>query len=53
MLLYLVAVGLSITLMSRGRPAFRVPLTAGLIAAMIFWTVTWAAFAPYAAQLQP
>ena len=52
-LLYLAAVGLSIALLRAGRPAFWAPLSAGVIAAIIFWTVMSAAVAPYASQLQP
>lgn len=42
--LYLVAVGLSIPLMLRGVVAFWIPLAAGLIAAVIFWTTLTGVF---------
>ncbi len=51
-LLYLAAVGLSISLLARGRRAAWAPLAAGIIAGIIFWSVLITAFAPYAAQVQ-
>ncbi len=53
LLLYLLAVGLSIAMLRAGRPAFWAPLGTGVIAAIIFWSVMTAAVGPYAAQLQP
>ena len=53
LLLYLLAAGLSVALLRAGRPAFWAPLCAGVIAAIIFWSVMTAAVAPYASQLQP
>ena len=52
-LLYVVAVALSVLLIRAGRPAFWAPLAAGIIAAIVFWSVLSAAAAPYADQLQP
>jgi hypothetical protein len=51
--LYLLAAGLSIAQLRAGRPAFWAPLAAGVIAAIIFWSIMSAAVAPYASQLQP
>jgi hypothetical protein len=53
LLLYLLAVGLSISLLRAGRPAFWAPLGAGVVAAIIFWSVLSAAVAPYVDQFQP
>ena len=53
LLLYLLAVGLSIALLRAGRPAFWAPLGAGVVAAIIFWSVLSAAVAPYVDQFQP
>jgi hypothetical protein len=52
LLLYLLAAGLSIALLRAGRPAFWAPLSAGVIAAIIFWSVMTAAIAPYVDQMQ-
>lgn len=50
-LLYLIAVGLTIWLRNRGRPTSWAPLGAGVIAAIIFWSIMSAAFMPYVDQL--
>jgi hypothetical protein len=50
-LLYLLAVGLTIWSRSRGRPTSWAPLSAGVIAAIIFWSIMSAAVAPYVDQL--
>ena len=52
-LLYLLAVGLTIALRSRGRAAYWAPLAAGIVAAIIFWSIMTAAMGPYVEQLQP
>jgi hypothetical protein len=52
LLLYLLAIGLSIARLRAGRPAFWAPLAAGIIAAIIFWTIMSAAVAPYVEQMQ-
>ena len=51
-LLYLLAVGLTIWLQRRGRPTYWAPLSAGVIAAIIFWSIMSAAVAPYADQMR-
>jgi hypothetical protein len=43
-LLFLVAVGLSIVLLLRRKVAFWIPLTAGVIAAVIFWAMLFTIF---------
>ena len=50
-LLYLLAVGLTLWSRSRGRLTSWAPLTAGVIAAIIFWSIMSAAVAPYVQQL--
>ena len=50
-LLYLAAAGLSVWLLRRGRPASWAPLSAGILAAMIYWSVLSAALGQYSGQL--
>ena len=50
-LLYLAAAGLSAWLLRRGRPASWAPLGAGMLAAVIFWSVLMAALGQYSEQL--
>ncbi len=50
-LLYLAAAGLSVWLLRRGRPASWAPLWAGILAAMIFWSVLTSALGQYSGQL--
>lgn len=50
-LLYLAAAGLSVWLLRRGRPASWAPLWAGILAAMIFWSVLMSALEQYSGQL--
>ena len=50
-LLYLAAAGLSLWLLRRGRPASWPLLGAGVLAAMIYWSVLVAAIGQYSGQL--
>lgn len=51
--LYVAALAISVSRLRRGLRASWVPLAAGILAGIIFWSIMWAAVAPYASQLTP